>query len=38
LSLAACSRIRARAMVPHPRYWESLQALVEAEISLPRRM
>jgi hypothetical protein len=30
LSLAACSRIRACAKVPHPRHWEALLALVEA--------
>jgi len=30
LSLAACSRIRAGARVPHPRHWEGLLALVEA--------
>ena len=30
LSLAACSRIRAGAQVPHPRHWDSLLALVEA--------
>ncbi|MFY9720141.1 MAG: hypothetical protein WAK16_10900 [Candidatus Cybelea sp.] len=30
LSLAACSRIRAGAKVPHPRHWEALLALVEA--------
>ncbi len=28
LSLAACSRIRAGARVPHPRHWEALVALV----------
>ena len=28
LSLAACSRIRAGAQVPHPRHWDSLLALV----------
>jgi hypothetical protein len=28
LSLAACSRIRARAQVPHPRHWEALHSLV----------
>jgi CRISPR-associated endonuclease Cas1 len=28
LSLAACSRIRAGATVPHPRHWEALLALV----------
>jgi hypothetical protein len=27
LSLAACSRIRARAKVPHPRHWDALAAL-----------
>ena len=30
LSLAACSRYRAGARVPHPRHWEALLALVEA--------
>jgi hypothetical protein len=30
LSLAACSRIRAGAKVPHPRHWDRLLALVEA--------
>jgi hypothetical protein len=30
LSLAACSRIRARVKVPHPRHWDRLLALVEA--------
>jgi hypothetical protein len=30
LSLAACSRIRAGARVPHPRHWDGLLALVEA--------
>ena len=30
LSLAACSRIRAGAQVPHPRHWDGLLALVEA--------
>ena len=30
LSLAACSRIRAGAKVPHPRHWEGLLALVKA--------
>ncbi|HEV3092004.1 MAG TPA: CRISPR-associated endonuclease Cas1 [Candidatus Cybelea sp.] len=29
LSLAACSRIRAGAKVPHPRHWEGLRALVD---------
>jgi CRISPR-associated endonuclease Cas1 len=28
LSLAACSRIRARAKVPHPRLWDALMVLV----------
>jgi hypothetical protein len=28
LSLAACSRIRAGAKVPHPRHWDALQKLV----------
>ena len=27
LSLAACSRIRAGARVPHPRHWDALQKL-----------
>ncbi len=30
LSLAACSRVRAAARVPHPRHWEALIALVSA--------
>jgi hypothetical protein len=30
LSLAACSRIRAGAKVPHPRHWEALAALTHA--------
>jgi hypothetical protein len=30
LSLAACSRIRAGAKVPHPRHWDALFALVLA--------
>ena len=30
LSLAACSRIRADAQLPHPRHWDGLLALVEA--------
>ncbi len=30
LSLAACSRTRAGAKVPHPSHWERLLALVEA--------
>ena len=30
LSLAACSRIRAGARVPHPRHWEALATLVHA--------
>jgi len=29
LSLAACSRIRAGARVPHPRHWAALLALIE---------
>jgi CRISPR-associated endonuclease Cas1 len=29
LSLAACSRIRAGAKVPHPRHWEALRRLIE---------
>jgi CRISPR-associated endonuclease Cas1 len=29
LSLAACSRYRAGARVPHPRHWEALRALVQ---------
>ena len=37
LSLAACSRIRAGAKAPHPRHWETLLALVEAENEAPRR-
>jgi ABC-type antimicrobial peptide transport system permease subunit len=31
LSLAACSRIRAGARVPHPRHWAALTKLIEAE-------
>jgi CRISPR-associated endonuclease Cas1 len=31
LSLAACSRIRARARVPHPRHWDEFGALVRAK-------
>jgi hypothetical protein len=27
-SLAACSRIRAGARVPHPRHWEALRKLI----------
>jgi len=30
LSLAACSRIRAGAKVPHPRHWEALTKLAES--------
>jgi hypothetical protein len=30
LSLAACSRIRAGAKVPHPRHWEALRELAES--------
>ena len=30
LSLAACSRIRAGAQIPHPRHWNGLLALVQA--------
>ena len=30
LSLAACSRIRAAAKVPHPRHWEALATLTHA--------
>jgi hypothetical protein len=30
LSLAACSRVRSGAKVPHPRHWDRLLALVEA--------
>ena len=29
LSLAACSRVRASARVPHPRHWAALLALVK---------
>ncbi|MHB8152486.1 MAG: hypothetical protein ACYDGW_05895 [Vulcanimicrobiaceae bacterium] len=29
LSLAACSRFRAGARVPHPRHWPAFKALVE---------
>jgi hypothetical protein len=35
LSLAACSRIRARAKVPHPRHWEALRKLVELQTLAP---
>jgi hypothetical protein len=31
LSLAACSRIRSGARVPHPRHWNDLRALVEGK-------
>ena len=31
LSLAACSRIRSGAKVPHPRHWDSLRALAERD-------
>jgi hypothetical protein len=37
LSLAACSRIRAGAKVPHPRHWDALLALVKAGNEAPRR-
>ena len=30
LSLAACSRIRAGARIPHPRHWEALQKLLDS--------
>ncbi len=30
LSLAACSRIRAGAKVPHPRHWEPLRKLADS--------
>jgi hypothetical protein len=30
LSLAACSRIRRGARVPHPRHWEALRELVDS--------
>jgi hypothetical protein len=30
LSLAACSRVRAEARVPHPRHWEALQKLADS--------
>jgi hypothetical protein len=30
LSLAACSRIREGAKVPHPRHWDALLAMVKA--------
>ena len=30
LSLAACSRVRAGARVPHPRHWEALQKLADS--------
>jgi hypothetical protein len=31
LSLAACSRIRAGARVPHPRHWDVLAALIKLQ-------
>jgi hypothetical protein len=31
LSLAACSRFRSGARVPHPRHWEAFVALVESD-------
>ena len=31
LSLAACSRVRAGARVPHPRHWQALKQLLEGE-------
>jgi hypothetical protein len=31
LSLAACSRIRAGAKLPHPRQWEALLGLIERD-------
>ena len=34
LSLAACSRIRAGARVPHPRHWGALVKLVNKAITL----
>ena len=34
LSLAACSRIRARAKIPHPRHWE---ALLDLTVSADQR-
>jgi CRISPR-associated endonuclease Cas1 len=37
LSLAACSRIRAGAKVPHLRHWEALDLLVTRDGSHPRR-
>jgi hypothetical protein len=30
LSLAACSRIRAGAKVPHPRHWQALRKLADS--------
>lgn len=30
LSLAACSRIRAGAKLPHPRHWEALRKLTDS--------
>jgi len=31
LSVAACSRIRAGARVPHPRHWDMLAALIKLQ-------
>jgi len=31
LSLAACSRIRAGAKLPHPRHWDALLMLLDGE-------
>ncbi len=35
LSLAACSRIRAGARVPHPRHWDTLQRLADSRTLTP---
>jgi hypothetical protein len=32
LSLAACSRIRAGAKVPHPRHWAAMHGLIRDEL------
>ncbi len=35
LSLAACSRVRAGARVPHPRHWDTLQRLADSRTLTP---
>jgi hypothetical protein len=35
LSLAACSRVRAGARVPHPRHWDTLQKLADSRTLTP---